>query len=80
MTDADTWTIDTRDRSVLGIGRYYDGDKIIGLFNFSEYDKTVRINETDGNYVEMISGSEIKAGEVSIPAYGFYYLKKLNGM
>lgn len=80
MTDADTWTIDTRDRSVLGIGRYYDGDKIIGLFNFSEYDKTAWINETDGNYVEMISGSEIKAVEISIPAYGFYYLKKLNEM
>lgn len=39
---ADTWTCDTVDSSVLCIGRYYGGDKIIGLFNFSEDDKSGR--------------------------------------
>ncbi len=33
---ADTWTIDTFDASVLCIGRYYEGEKIMGIFNFSE--------------------------------------------
>ena len=35
MTNADTWTIETWDAGVLCIGRYYDGDKILGLFNFT---------------------------------------------
>ena len=30
----------------------------------------------DGDYVDLISGREMKACGVDIPAYGFYYLKK----
>ena len=78
MASADTWTIETWDSSVLCIGLYYEGEKILGLFNFSEYDKTAWINETDGTYVDMISGRSMKASGVNIPAYGFYYLKKEN--
>ncbi len=77
MSSADTWTIETQDPSVLCIGRYYDGDKLIGLFNFSEYDKTAWIDEADGDYVELISGNKMKPVGVSIPAYGFFYLKKI---
>lgn len=73
---ADSWTIETWDRSVLCIGRYFEGEKLVGLFNFSEYDKTAWINETDGDYVELLSGEEMKPIGVNIPAYGFYYLKK----
>ncbi|MCM1158888.1 MAG: alpha-amylase family glycosyl hydrolase [Bacteroidales bacterium] len=75
-SDAETWTIETWEQSVLCIGRYVDGEKIIGLFNFSEHDKTAWIDENDGDYVEMISGKEMKPVGVDIPAYGFYYLKK----
>lgn len=77
MSDADTWTIETWDNSVLCIGRYLEGEKIIGLFNFSEFDKTAWINETDGDYVDLVSGEKRKAAGVDIPAYGFYYLKRL---
>ncbi len=73
---ADTWTIDTFDASVLCIGRYYEGEKIIGIFNFSEYDKTAWINETDGIYTDMISGEKRKAAGVDIPACGFLYMKR----
>ena len=73
---ADTWTIETWEKGVLCIGRYYDGDKIIGVFNFSEFDKTAWINETDGDYVDLISGRKMKAAGVNIPAFGYYYLKK----
>ena len=76
VSGADTWTVETWDSSVLCIGRCYEGEKIYGLFNFSEYDKTAWINETDGDYVDLISGREMKACGVDIPAYGFYYLKK----
>lgn len=73
---ADTWTIETWEQGVLCIGRYYDGDKIIGVFNFSEHDKIAWINETDGDYIDMISGRKMKASGVNVPGYGFYYLKK----
>ena len=76
VSNADTWTIDTWESGVLCIGRYYEGEKIIGLFNFSEYDKTAWINETDGMYTDLISGEKMEARGVNIPAFGFYYLKK----
>lgn len=76
VSNADTWTIETWDPGVLCIGRYFEGEKILGLFNFSEFDKTAWINETDGDYVDLLSGREMKAAGVDIPAYGFYYLKK----
>ena len=76
MADADTWTIDTWDQAVLCMGRCYEGEKIIGLFNFSESNRIAWINETDGDYVDLISGEEMKPIGVSVPAYGFYYLKK----
>ncbi len=76
MTNADTWTVETWDNSILCIGRYYDGEKIYGLFNFSEYDKTAWINERDGLYKDLITGQEMEAAGVNIPAYGFFWLKK----
>lgn len=76
VSGADAWTIETLDSAVLCIGRCLEGEKLIGLFNFSEHDKTARIHETDGDYVDLISGKEMKPADVDIPAYGFYYLKK----
>ncbi len=80
VCQADTWTIDTNDSSILCIGRHYEGEKIIGIFNFSEYDKTAWINETDGMYTDMLSGSQMKASGVKIPAYRFMYLKRNGGI
>lgn len=79
VANAETWTIETWEQGVLCIGRYYEVDKLIGLFNFSEYDKVAWINEIDGKYVDLISGSVIQPAAVHIPAYGFYYLKRVEG-
>lgn len=76
MALADTWTLETWTKEVLSIGRYYEGDKIIGIFNFSEHDRTAWINEDDGIYTDMITGKKMEARGVDIPAYSFYYLKK----
>ncbi len=76
MTDADAWTFETGENSVLGIGRYYEGKTLLGLFNFSEYDKTIELSEKEESYIELFSGKTVKAGQIEIPAYGFYYLKK----
>lgn len=73
---ADTWTLETWEQGVLSIGRYYDGEKIIGVFNFSEFDQTAWINEDDGAYENMLTGEEMRAVAVNVPAYGFCYMKK----
>ena len=72
---ADTWTIDTKDPSVLGIGRYFQGEKLIGLFNFSKFEKTAALQEAEA-YQELITKEERNAAEIHLPAYGFVYLKK----
>lgn len=76
VSNADMWTMDTGDIAVLCIGRYYEGDKVVGMFNFSECDRTVCILADGEDYVDMISGQEIKTTAIYIPAYGFYYLKR----
>lgn len=75
---ADTWTVDTKDSAVLCMGRYWEGEKMIGLFNFSESDRNVWMKETDGEYVDLFSGERVKQGEVTIPAYGFSYWKRVD--
>ena len=77
VSNADTWTIETWDQSILCIGRYCEGEKLLGLFNFSETDRTAWINETDGEYVDLISGRKMQAAGVDVRGYGFYYLKKM---
>ena len=76
VSNADTWTIETNDQSVLCIGRCFDNETLIGVFNFSEYDKTVNLGVSDDNYVDLLTGTATKLGDVSVPAYGFYYFKK----
>ena len=78
VTDADTWTLDTWERGILGIGRYYDGEKLIGVFNFSEHEKTAWIDETDGEYENLLTGEILKAKALSLSAYGFLLLKKVD--
>lgn len=75
VSEADTWTIETWDPSVLCIGRYYEGERILGLFNFSEQPRTAWIKEDDGVYEELVSGEERRASDVELPPYGFCYLK-----
>lgn len=76
VSNADMWTMDTGDIAVLCIGRYYEGDKVVGMFNFSECDKTVCIPADGEVYADLVSGQEIETTAIYIPAYGYYYLKR----
>ena len=67
-------TIDTWDASVLAIIREHDEEKFIGIYNFSECDKTAWINEEDGIYIDFISDRELEAKGVNLPAFGFLWL------
>ncbi len=72
--EADARTLTTRDDNVLGIGRVYEDEEILGIFNFSEYNKEVSVDGVKGMYTDMITGEQISPEKISLPAYGFYYL------
>ncbi len=70
---ADTWIVEPYNDHILGIGRYYEGQKLIALFNFSSYDETAWIDEQE-TYVDLMTGKERPAKAVGIPAYDFAWL------
>ena len=70
---ADTWIVETWNDHILGVGRYYKGEKLIALFNFSDRDETAWVNEVE-EYEDMLTGEQREAKAVGIPAYGFVWL------
>lgn len=74
LNNASLRTIDTWDSSILALVRENEEEKFIGIYNFSEYDKVAWINEDDGMYLDLISGKEMEAKGVMIPAFGCYWL------
>ena len=71
---ADFWTWDIDDQSILGIGRYYRGETLVGLFNFSDEEKTIFLPA--GRYQDLISG-EAKSGWVTLKPFGYAILKQM---
>lgn len=76
LANAGFYTLETYEQAVICIVREYEGEKLIGLFNFSEFGKMAWINEDDGMYRDLITGKEMKASGVMIPGNGFFWLKK----
>jgi amylosucrase len=72
-SDADTWIVEPYNDHILGIGRYYKGEKLIALFNFSEEDQTAWVNESE-TYYDLMTGLERPAIAVGIPANSFAWL------
>ena len=78
-TGADVWTLDTGDDGLLAIGRYLEGQKIIGVFNFTEWDKTVTFPHDLGEFIDMMTGEVHILQDLHVSAYGFYYLEQKQG-
>ncbi|MBQ3391951.1 MAG: alpha-amylase family protein [Lachnospiraceae bacterium] len=70
---ADMWSIEPYNDHILGIGRYYEGQKLLALFNFSEQDQTAWINE-DGRYYDLCTLEEASARAVNVRAHDFVWL------
>ncbi len=70
---ADAWILETWNDHILGIGRYYNGEKMLALFNFDENDQTAWINETE-DYYDMLTGKKIIAKAVGVPAHDFVWM------
>ena len=73
-TRADVWTLDTGDDGLLAIGRYFEGQKIIGVFNFTPWDKKVTFPHDPGEFTDMLTGEPHILQDLLVPSYGFYYL------
>lgn len=65
---ADVWTFDTQSEYVLGIGRYYQGQKLLAMFNFGGQEHSY---SPDGGYVDMFSGEQ--SSLIKLPPFGFVW-------
>ena len=73
--EADVWILDTGNDQVLGIGRYYRGEKLLALFNFSKDPQNAWVRD-DTSYNDLATGRRCKAGSVKIPAGSYRWLFK----
>ena len=75
MTNADCYTMDTGNNSVLAIGRTYEEDKMIALFNFSEEEVKLELRE-EGTYADLVSGNVLENLELTMKGNSFFWLKR----
>jgi len=61
------------DDSLLGIERSYEGERLIALFNFSEWPKPAQL-EGGGSFTDLWTGSQVRAEGLTVPAGSFLWL------
>ena len=71
---ADVWTLNIWDQSLLGIGRYCEGEKLIALYNFSDSEKRTTLWNEDGDLYDLFSGMRVNKREIVIAPGGFRWL------
>ncbi|MCR5216395.1 MAG: hypothetical protein K6C69_05620 [Lachnospiraceae bacterium] len=71
--DAEVTAYDTFDPSVFGICRSYGGKHLIGLFNFSNTQKTAWIKES-GNYTNLLNNDFFLDQSIVIKPYAMLWL------
>ncbi len=72
---ADTWVLEPYNDSILALGRYCKGEKLLALFNFSENDQTAWLNESE-TYTDLLTGEETDAKAVVMKPHEFRWLLK----
>jgi amylosucrase len=76
--EADVWVLNTGNDRILGIGRYYRGEKLLALFNFSRETQTAWLQD-ENLYQDLAGGRRCRAGAVKMPAGSFRWLyRKMN--
>ena len=73
--NADTWRIDTGNDHILGIGRYYKGEKFLGLFNFSDSTEVAWVRDMDV-YQNLMTGEMRDASAITMQGGSFIWLYK----
>lgn len=73
--DADVYTYDVHDDSVLCILREYKGRRFFGIFNFSDQEKTAWMQE-DGVYRNLLTSEMIELKDIRLRGYDFLWCEK----
>ena len=73
--NADVWILNTGNDQVLGIGRYFNGEKLLAVFNFSGNPQTVSVPDGD-TYRDLADGKCCRTGTLRIPAGGYRWIYK----
>ena len=72
---ADTWIIPTGNDHVLGIGRFYQNEKLVAFFNFSHLPQLIYTGESEV-FKDAFSPKKAKPDRVELLPYGYvWYLK-----
>ena len=71
----EAWILDTKNPHILGIGRYYRGEKLLCLFNFSDEEQVSELGDTDVCF-DLITGEPKQAVRINLPAGGFVWLSR----
>lgn len=75
----DVRTLDTGDGGALAIRRYWDGQKLIGVFSFIPEDKTAAAHDPV-EFTGLLSGEKHILQSLQLPAYGFCCLGQKAGL
>ena len=73
--DADTWLLEPHNDQILGIGRYYQGEKLLLLFNFGNDVQVAWMDEGEG-WTDLLTGRTRSAKNAFLPGGGYAWLKK----
>ena len=74
--DCDVYTYDVHDDSILCILRQKGKERFIGIFNFSDSEKTAWMQE-EGTFRDLITDQTLELKDVELPAYGFMWCKRM---
>ena len=70
--DADLYTYDVHDDSILCVLREYKGRRFFGIFNFSNQEKTAWMQEK-GMYRNLLTGEKAELKDISLSGYEFHW-------
>jgi amylosucrase len=71
--DADVRLMPPTDDSLLGVERSLGGERLIALFNFSEWPKAAQLGG-GGSFIDLWTGNPVRAEGLTVPAGGFLWL------
>ena len=74
--DANAYTYDVKDNSILAIIRMKEEERFLGIFNFSNETKTAWIQE-EGTFKDLLTGKKFQMKDYVLPPHGFVWAKKV---
>ena len=72
--EAEVYTYDVHNDSILGILREYKGERFIALFNFSESEQTAWMQE-EGIFRNLVNGEIVEVKDPVLKGYEFVWMK-----